>query len=195
MCSAISSFPEFDEVRLLLERAQRGLVFTKTCAQKLLPQMTSLPGLEPFERLLQFLQILKTLARERRPRCLLSAHDRLPHARDRSRLQAILNYLHEHYREEILLEEVAEAAHFSPAACCRFFKQQMGRPLFAYLNELRVEMVAQQLRETDASVGTLAFEVGYRNLSNFNRQFSAHLGMNPSAYRQALRRNEKTPAP
>ena len=60
-----------------------------------------------------------------------------------------------------------------------------GTTFAAYLNERRLATAAELLRTTDDTVLTIAGQVGFDNLSNFNRQFKARFGMTPRQYRAA----------
>ena len=40
------------------------------------------------------------------------------------RLQILLDYLHEHYEENIQLQELSNRVHLSRETCCRLFKQE-----------------------------------------------------------------------
>jgi transcriptional regulator GlxA family with amidase domain len=48
---------------------------------------------------------------------------------------------------------------------------------------LRVTQAYRLLRQTTCPVSDICFEVGFGNLSNFNRHFRVEMGMSPSEYR------------
>ena len=66
-----------------------------------------------------------------------------------------------------------------------WFKKMTGTTFAAYLNERRLATAAELLRTTDDTVLTIAGQVGFDNLSNFNSQFKARFGMTPRQYRAA----------
>ena len=66
----------------------------------------------------------------------------------------------------------------------RFFKQTMGMPFTAYLNDYRLTLAAKSLLETHNAVLEIASECGFENLSYFNRMFKKKYGMTPREYRQ-----------
>ena len=62
--------------------------------------------------------------------------------------------------------------------------QENDRPgLTAYLNDHRLNLAAELLRITDATVLDIAGRVGFDNLSYFNRLFKRRYGMTPREYR------------
>ncbi|MNF15500.1 DNA-binding transcriptional regulator SoxS [compost metagenome] len=52
------------------------------------------------------------------------------------------------------------------------------------MRKLRVQRACRLLLQTERSVADICFEVGYENLSNFNRHFRIEMGQTPSEYRR-----------
>ena len=65
----------------------------------------------------------------------------------------------------------------------RWFKKMTGSSFNAYVNDRKLAEAAKALRATDNKIVTVAADVGFENLSNFNRQFKAKYGMTPRQYR------------
>jgi hypothetical protein len=62
-----------------------------------------------------------------------------------------------------------------------------------YVKRLRINLACQILMSDEkASITSICYEVGYNNLSNFNRQFLAEKGMTPSRFRRLLLDNSNT---
>ena len=55
-----------------------------------------------------------------------------------------------------------------------------------YLNTIRIGHVCKLLADSDENVVNIAYECGFNNLANFNRQFKRLKGMSPSEYRRTL---------
>ena len=53
----------------------------------------------------------------------------------------------------------------------------------AYVNSLRIARACELLTGGQDRIIDICFEVGFSNLSNFNRQFLAQKSMPPSAFR------------
>ena len=59
--------------------------------------------------------------------------------------------------------------------------------LVQYVKRLRINLACQILMSDEqAPITDICFEVGYNNVSNFNRQFLVEKGMTPSRFRQLL---------
>lgn len=64
-------------------------------------------------------------------------------------------------------------------------KEMEFRNFNQFLNHYRLAEAGRLLRETDAPVSTIAFEVGYASLSSFNSVFKQRFAQTPTEYRQA----------
>lgn len=53
----------------------------------------------------------------------------------------------------------------------KYFKNTMGTSFIDYLNEYRLTMASRLLISSDSSILDIAAEVGFDNLSYFNRSF------------------------
>lgn len=97
--------------------------------------------------------------------------------------QAVLAYIHRHYREDITGEHLARQFHFHKnyisAAICRY----TGRPLHRYLLELRIQHALPLLEEGSLSVGEVARAVGFADANYFSRYFKKRTGVTPLTYR------------
>jgi AraC-like DNA-binding protein len=66
----------------------------------------------------------------------------------------------------------------------RYFKETMGTSFVDYLKEYRLTMAARLLLSSDSSILAIASEVGFDNLSYFNRSFKKQYKVTPSQYRR-----------
>lgn len=100
-----------------------------------------------------------------------------------SRLEKVLNYIELNSRRQLTLDDIAGTAGLSPGHLCRLFKSCMGRTVFAYLNERRIEAALFRLRTGSEKISDLAFSCGFNDLSYFNRTFKRITGCTPGGYR------------
>lgn len=97
-----------------------------------------------------------------------------------------IDYIHEHYNEKIMLEDIAKIAAMSPSYYSNMFKMIQGNNFIEYLNEVRIRNAVEILKTTDLNIAETAFEVGFNNLGHFNRIFKEFNGMTPSAFRKSI---------
>lgn len=124
------------------------------------------------------------LARARRERRLLAYHD----LSEPTRLVArILVDLHERYAEDWSLETVSRRFGVSAAHFSRLFSREVGAGFAAYLADLRVEVGARLLAETDSLVEQVARQAGFNSLHYFSTVFKRAKGLSPTDYRTRIR--------
>lgn len=97
-------------------------------------------------------------------------------------VERTMQYMDEHYRNEISLEGCADAEQMTPYALSKAFKQVSGMNFIDYLTKVRMEAAKQLLRETTMKINDIAAAVGYQH-SYFNRIFKKQEGVTPSQYR------------
>lgn len=96
-------------------------------------------------------------------------------------------YVQQHFREDPTLAQTAAAVGLSHSHLSRVFHASTGLRFKEYLNEVRLQAARRALRESHDRVSEVALEVGFRSISQFNRQFSTHYGLPPREYRKRYR--------
>ncbi len=95
-------------------------------------------------------------------------------------------FIHDHFDQELTLDQIAASAALSPGACCRLFKRHMGCSPFTYVQNLRLQRAARLLETTDEPITQVAARCGYGSPSYFTKSFREKTGLSPSAYRKRL---------
>ncbi|MDI1324363.1 MAG: AraC family transcriptional regulator [Algoriphagus sp.] len=104
--------------------------------------------------------------------------------RDGNRMDQVIQFLLKERNRPISLQEASDKANMSKEAFCRFFKLRTRKTFTQYLQQLRINEAQKLLLETDLSISTIAFRVGFENLSYFNRAFKSILGVTPREFRK-----------
>jgi AraC family transcriptional regulator len=102
-------------------------------------------------------------------------------------LTAATDYLHAHFRDSVVLAEVARVVGVHPAHLARVFRQHKGATIGDYLRELRVDAARRQLSSSDQPLSEIAADAGFSDQSHFSRLFRAATGHTPGAYRRLHR--------
>ena len=108
-------------------------------------------------------------------------------ARDRRRAVRVALWLEAHASEPLDLERVAHESGVSAFHFLRLFAAVTGVTPHQYLLRARLRRAARLLAQEDASIAEVAYEVGFGDLSNFNRTFRRAAGMSPRGFRRAAR--------
>ena len=96
----------------------------------------------------------------------------------------VMEDMEDNYAEKISVSDIAQIAGFSESHFMRYFKETMGTSFINYLKDYRLTMAARLLQSSDSSVLNIAAEVGFDNLSYFNRAFKEKFGVTPLKYRK-----------
>ncbi|MDR6553264.1 AraC family transcriptional regulator [Paenibacillus qinlingensis] len=102
------------------------------------------------------------------------------------RIKPVLQHMHEHYRERLLIPELASIISMSEGHFCRFFKAIVKKTPIGYLNLYRVEKAMKCLENPKILIIDVASEVGFESPSYFIKTFKALKKMTPTAYRQLI---------
>ena len=100
-----------------------------------------------------------------------------------ARLQAMMQFIHDHYMEELTLEEIAGAASVSKSSALHIFNSYIHIPPVAYLIQYRLTQAAWQIQTTGKSISSIAEENGFTTAGYFCRKFRQHYHMSPNEYR------------
>jgi len=168
-----------------MESAARGVVFSKLITLEVVPLLTRLGSETGAKRLLTLLEILAVLSRDAQSCRLCATSSHVQHsAEDKRRVDRIYRYLSEHFREPCPVGEVAKAIAMNERTFSRFFRRETGRNFIEALLDLRLSYACRLLKESDKTITEAAYECGFTNLANFNRQFRRHYRMTPKEYRK-----------
>lgn len=105
------------------------------------------------------------------------------HAKDLDRLNTILDYIAQNYKQPISLEEIADIACLQTGYFCRFFKKNMGVTFLEYQNELRLSYIYQDIILTNDTIHAILERHGFVNYKLFRRMFSQHFNATPTQIR------------
>jgi AraC family L-rhamnose operon transcriptional activator RhaR len=75
----------------------------------------------------------------------------------------------------------------------RIFKKEIGLPPLKYLNHIRIEKACELLLYTNDDIVQIAYDVGYGDLTHFNRLFKKLIGMSPTQFRSFILHCRKRP--
>jgi AraC-like DNA-binding protein/ligand-binding sensor protein len=96
------------------------------------------------------------------------------------------DYIREHFADELSLERVAKVVNMSANYFSEKFKQAAGIRFVEFVARSRVEKARNLLQNPKFRISEVAFDVGFRSLSQFNRVFKKFTGQSPREYRASL---------
>ncbi len=178
--------PESRKLRDFLRKASQGIRLLEPVASRVRGLMLEIEATPPgLLRLSRFLELLHGITEAEQVEVLADQTTGfLGNAIQNERIDQVYKYVMKHNGEAISLTEVAEQVHMSPEAFCRFFKRSTGNTLNEFIQKARIARICHDLMARDEGITEIAYEHGFNNLSNFNRQFRKHKKMTPREYRK-----------
>ena len=95
-------------------------------------------------------------------------------------MRKAINYIREHYKDDISIGDVAEEACIGERYLRKIFSQHLNLSPVDYLNQIRINKAIELLRITELSVKEVCFECGFRSPQYFSRIFKQLVGVSPS---------------
>ncbi|MFV9485081.1 AraC family transcriptional regulator [Christiangramia sp. ASW11-125] len=183
--------PELRKIRNLLLNAKRVIKLRRNSEFNLEQMMLDMRSATNEGRVIQLLKILSQFNDENYE--FLNATGLSPTLNEKGydRLNKVINYTFSNYATNILVENVAEKANLSKSQFSRYFKERTGKTYVQFLNEVRIENACVLLIKEDLNIEQIGYDVGFQNLSNFNRQFKKVKNSTPSQFRTQFQ-NERT---
>ncbi len=108
---------------------------------------------------------------------------RIKVSRANSLLTKAVEYLEEHYAQEVSLEEVAEFIQISPFYLSKLFKKELGENFSDYLTAIRMKKAKEILVDPLSNIKEASYKVGYKDPNYFARAFKKSFGLTPSEYK------------
>lgn len=172
-------------IRKMLERATRGISFSKSTIDQLTPRLMTLNQKQGFDSVLELMSILHDLSVSRHMQTLSNTTFNITESTYSSRrIEKVVDLLNQNFHKTITLAEAAKIANMSTASFSRFFKARTGISFVNSLLEIRLGHATRMLIETTQSVSEIAYDCGFNNISNFNRLFKKKKGCTPSVFRE-----------
>ncbi|MEH7344232.1 AraC family transcriptional regulator [Bacillus sp. JJ1532] len=100
------------------------------------------------------------------------------------RMKQMLSYIHQHYPEKMMLEDIARAGQLSRSECCRYFKRYLNSTPLNYVKDYRIQKSLYLLQQGDLNVTEVAYQVGFNSTSYFIDLFRNSMNMTPYAYKK-----------
>ena len=177
-------FPEMKNIKSFVGNYQCGFKVPAQMVTEISNRMVRIQNATGADQLLQFLDLLKTLANtEQLPALTSNTKQQSFTDFEGMRIGSIYNYIMQHYENPLTLEAVAMQAHMTPQAFCRYFKKHTRHTFISFLNQVRINEACKKLTDGSYdSVSTVAYNCGFNSITNFNRVFKSVTGKSPRDY-------------
>ena len=182
-------FPEFGGIRKMLDLAASGILFKGFNPTFARGHMEAIRDNTGPERILAFIRFLVRL-NEHAEKVTLS-ETKLVNADGNSkyaRIGNIIDHILENFDVDLNAVDAAEMVGMSLTTFGRNFSSVTGHSFVEFVNRVRIGQACGMLYASDDQVTSICFDVGFKNVANFNRHFLKIKGMTPSVYRETARK-------
>jgi AraC-like DNA-binding protein len=102
------------------------------------------------------------------------------------KVQAILQYIHDHIQEKklLLIANISKSFNINQTYFNQYFKRATGSSYKKYVQEYILNKVAQQLIYHGKTLSQLSFEFGFSDESHLSRAFKAYFKQTPSSFKK-----------
>ncbi len=99
-------------------------------------------------------------------------------------IQSAINYIHQHYADNISIQDFCVKNKMSPAYLGYLFKKETGLFFNNYLTQYRICCSIKLLLDTDQKINDLALSVGFSSPTYYISCFKKQTGLSPIKYRK-----------
>lgn len=124
-----------------------------------------------------FVFLSRCYKRENQPRSKLMDNDQ-------KMMYFIEEFIEQRSEQPLTLEQMSEMCGLSIIAFSGKFKKLTGQTFIEYRNKIRIQKAKQLLEQTDYKILHISQEVGFEDLSFFNKLFKKLTGLSPRQYRK-----------
>lgn len=107
------------------------------------------------------------------------------------KLYKTVDFLKEHYRENLSINKIAQKINISPSYLTHLFKKHTGSSLTSYRENLRIESAKELLISSQVTITEVAFSLGWNDSNYFSLIFKKRTGLSPLTYRKTHNKSRK----
>jgi len=177
----------FGSISRILSLSQYGIHFSNTETRrhvlKTIKGMSKMTGLN---RIIALYNLLNYISMDKSIEILCKEKPKLYPGTNNDVINRVYTYLLNNFKKNILLEDLAELTHMRVTTLCSYYKRHTLKSIIESLNEIRIGHACKLLVNSRLDINQIAYESGFRNISNFNRQFLKNKKVTPKIYRNSF---------
>lgn len=104
---------------------------------------------------------------------------------NQARLQIMMQFVHENFRQNLTLNDIAGSVSVSPSSALLIFRNNIHTTPILYLTEYRLKCAASLLANTEMKIEAVADESGFNSCEYFCRKFKQLYNATPTEYRNS----------
>lgn len=173
-------FPELSGVVNRIISQKEAVCYVGESNKRILSLLLEMRGVTHLARLSMFLDLIQAIADTNK--CIPAGCDTTL-SRIEQRLEAVRTFCRCNHSRSITLDEIAAYTGMNKSAFCTFMRRHAGISFSEYVNNVRLGKAMEMLKHTDQSIASIAYDVGFSNVTYFNRLFRNRYGRTPRSVR------------
>lgn len=174
--------PELKNVQQLLHKND-GMQLGGKLQKDIVGMLGEIPQQKGFIRLNTLLQCLQKISVTQQYSTLtqnfLSSNNNV-----NPTIEKIIDFSFKRYLTPVTLQQVADVADMSIPTFCRFFKKNIKKTYFDFIQDLRISHACKLLTNSNKAVMEICYESGYNSWAHFSKQFKQSKKITPLQYRK-----------
>lgn len=194
MGNTFFELPETSGLKKLLGKSSRGIEFfgkTKSQIISILRSMNDMSDSKRFYALLRIYEVIESSADYN----YLASPNSINNfsSKENEPMQLAMKYIFQNFQNKIQIEELLEVTSKSYAAFYPAFKKTFLMSFTDYLLNVRVGYACKLLSDGTLNINEIAYDSGFENISNFNRQFKRIKKLTPRDFQKQYNHNIAQP--
>jgi len=99
-------------------------------------------------------------------------------------VRVAINYVADHYTEQISLEDTAAVVGLNPAYFSSLFTKQTGQNFSDYVILYKIKKACDYLAEGEMNINEIADHLGFSDARYFSKVFKKKMGIKPTEYKK-----------
>jgi AraC-like DNA-binding protein len=191
--------PENTSLNKFILESTRGYVFHGETKKKIISVMLKMDEMNDTDRFYALFSLLKIFATTKEFNILSSAAFTEPFWLDETGpMQKALKFILQNFQKPINIKDLLQITNMSNTSFYASFKKTYRMPFKDYLLNIRVGYACKLLTDKSQNISGIAYDSGFGNISNFNRQFKRIKAITPSQFQEQIKildnGNEKSKA-
>ena len=185
--SIMDNLKAFDLISKILSLSQYGIHFSNIETQKrVLKTIKSMSETSGLNRIITLYNLLDHISKDQSIKILCKEKPEVYPGTNNDIINMVYSYLVNNFKKNILLDDIAQLTHMRVTTLCTYYKRHTLKSIIETLNEIRIGHACKLLVNSRLDVNQIAYESGFRNISNFNRQFLKNKKITPKGYRNSF---------
>lgn len=101
-----------------------------------------------------------------------------------NKIEAILQFIQENYSKRFTLKEISEICETDYCYLSSVFKKKTGVSFSKHIKSLKMYSAANLIKESQIEIKEIAYDLGYKSLPHFYKDFKSQFGIPPKEFRK-----------